>query len=280
MTKRTKRFIAGLLTAAMVIGTFTFVSATELDGTGDNGYEATVSGDSVTSTPKIKIVVPTDAKFIINPYKIDYKSEDGSISGNMAIVSAKNTVINKSEVPVAVSVEELVVDNGNYDKDAKAYDSKITVMSGSARKAKAKSINLFMRMATNKEAAVKVDGIDTFKLPADLTKTPAKGTVKDIKATAKYTTKFDKNGQNVKAAGGSLKNAIVLGAGTWENDAYVDGTGQAVEYILMGDVNANPTKVDENKKTVPDPWTAADDGNLKVSYKFTFEPQSLEPKSN
>jgi len=271
MTKRTKKLIAGLLTAAMVIGTFTFVSAEPTTITEDSeNYSASVSGNASTSTPKIKIEVPTDASFVVNPYKIQYESTDGTISGNDAIVSAKNVITNKSEVPVMVSVEGLVVDNGTYAD--KKYSSGITVMSGSARKAKNKSIYLFMRMASDKNTAVEDDEtkVETFKIPEG--DKPAKGSVKDIKATAKITTK----GQ--PAAGGSLKNAIKLGAGTWDGDTYKEG-GQAVEFTLMGDVNANPTKVEQKdgkNVTVADPWKATDDAKLKVSYKFTFEPQSLE----
>lgn len=262
MTKRTKRFIAGLLTAAMVIGTFTMVAAEPTELTDATNLNQTVSGDSTTQAPKIKILVPTDASFVINPYKITV-TNDG-VSSNSAIISPKNVITNESEVPVAVSVESFVVDNGTYDTTTKKYSTGVTVMSGSALKAKNKSIYLHMLVGQKKTTEADEDGIYTFEIGT------GKKDFKDIKATAKINTKGD------NAAGGSLKKAIVLGPGKWTGDTYSTG-GEAVEYQIVGDVNANPTKVEgtgKNAKTVADPWTATESDKLKVSYKFTFEPQS------
>ncbi len=262
MTKSTKRFFAGLLTAAMVIGTFTMVAAEPTELTDATNLNQTVSGDSTTQAPKIKIEVPTDASFVINPYKITV-TNDG-VSDNSAIISPKNVITNKSEVPVAVSVEEFVVDNGTYNTTTKKYSTGVKVLSGSALKAKDKSIYLHMVIGQKKTTAADENGVYTYEIGT------GKKEFKDVKATAKISTK------GTPAAGGSVKKAIVLGSGTWSGDNYSSG-GEAVEYQIVGDVNANPTKVEgegKNKKTVADPWTATESDKLKVSYKFTFEPQS------
>jgi len=81
----------------------------------------------------------------------------------------------------------------------------------------------------------------------------------DVSATDAKTVKADAKGVTTKAV------ATLAKGGTAD-------APKKVEFVIKGDVNANPTYTDSTTKAVvADPWTTTD--TVSVAFKFTFTPQ-------
>jgi hypothetical protein len=264
MTKRTKRFIAGLLTASMVVASaFTVAAETKtVVGTYD------VSGNSVTYEPFIKINVPTNgADLLIDPYgtigdlKGNIDAEVANALGlkdtvsNASIISPQLTVENKSEIDLKMTIQDFRVTPSKT-----ASENYITIASSSVadKKNAVKSAYIYLQVAKDetllgqhvKEANGKSDsGKNLYKLN-ETYKNALKKTVWELKAKAGK----DKNGKDLaENKGATLKDIEIKKDGK-------------VYLKLMGDVNSEPiVKGDKNTK---DLWTPND--KLAVSYKLVF----------
>jgi hypothetical protein len=236
----TKKIISAVLAAAMTVTSFSMVMAAPaaLNTMEGAGTGAEVSGTSTTNLPVINITVPTTAALVVNPFQMAY-DQDG-VKGSDQIVSVKQDITSESNVALAVNVSAL--------KATPAEGSGITIMTGTAAKATAKSAYVALAIGD-------ASGTDALKTTyADI-----QAQVKDKKAVL-VAAKNDANGA-------SLANAYVIPAKT---DAV-----QKASFILTGDVNANPTKKDTDGKTViADPWKASD--TIAVGFKFTFTPQIVQ----
>jgi len=237
----TKKIISAVLAAAMTVTSFSMVMAvpnvTDMAGAAD-GKE--VSGTAIVNLPEIKITVPTTAALVVNPFKMTYTNDTTHVSGSDQIVSVKQDIESESNVALAVNVSAL--------KATPAEGSGITIMTGTAAKATAKSAYVALAIGD-------ASGTDALKT-----------TYADIQDQAKNKKAVLVAAKN-DAAGASLANAYVIPAKTTE--------AQKASFILTGDVNANPTKKDTDGKTViADPWKSTD--TIAVGFKFTFTPQIIE----
>lgn len=144
-----KKILATLLATTMVVGSTLGVTATEINTPGaDGAYSSTVTGDSVITTPTIKITVPTSVSLTIDPYNIGTKGQIASddqyiknesnvaISVGMGLYAEKKT--DESEVVLASAAlkgnettksvfayaDIVSSTNGTSATHADAYDSK------------------------------------------------------------------------------------------------------------------------------------------------------------
>ncbi len=244
-----KKFLAFVLSGAMLMGSaitaFADVSGGDVSG-GDvsggntlNTAETAAEGQEITGTttvnlPTIEIIVPTTANIVLNPFQLSYTDADGAESTNQ-VISAVQTITNKSNVGVAVNVVDLKA----------VPTSNVKVATGSAAKLTDKSIFLYLAVAdteanlgtaydkTKKDNQVIIPGV-----AADATK----GAV-------------DK------------EEMVILAAG--------NETATTAKFTIGGDMVANPTKKNDSKELVSDPWTASD--GVTVSFKFTFTTQVATP---
>jgi len=234
MTK--KRIIATLLTVALTVGSSvgTMAAITDMAGAG-TGQE--ITGTSTVKTPTIKITVPTTAAIVINPFQLKHTIDDVEYTDQ--IISVPQDIDNESDVAVKINIEGFL---------AKPTNDGITIMSATAAKATAKSAYLALAVADK-------DGDN--KLPASLT---------DIQAAAKA-----KKAALVVAQKDDGKNKGGALVGAWELAAPAEGEKESASFKIVGDVNANPTKVNSDKTVSADPWLSTD--TIPVSFKFTFTPQ-------
>jgi hypothetical protein len=260
MTKKFKKFIAGLLTASMVaavaVPVFADSEKQEVKLTGT--YE--VSGNSTTYETDINITIPTKTLAIVNPYAVSI--EDSELLKNVlekigvtettvsaaSIIAPVLTVENNSEIPVNISVQDFMVS---------ANGIKIAGSSVAGKKNTEKSAYVYLQVA--KESGKKYIG-EWQKV----------GT-KDEKGKIKYTanSKFPKTALKndiwevkakdaKKGKGAALKNAFDIPAKS--------GDKPGVAYLhIMGDVNSNPINKSDKSSN---PWTASD--QLYITYKLVF----------
>lgn len=233
-----KKIFSAVMAMTMVMGLS--LSAFADDAVLNDSTKATtgqeITGESDILTPTIKVTVPTSADIVVNPFQL--KSTISGTDYYDQIVSVPQTIKNESNVGVEVNVEGLkvAVTGAALNETTKKWESPITVMTGTAKSAKTKSIYLYLAVGTDANE-------------------------KDIKAVADH----DASGKEV--AGASLAKAAILEAG--------DSTPTTVTFQIKGDVNANPTKDvlqedGKTKVTVADPWV--DDDAVTVKFKFTFTP--------
>jgi hypothetical protein len=268
MTKRTKRFIAGLLTASMVAASAFTVAAETKNVVGT--YE--VSGNSATYEPYIEINVPTNgADLVINPYgtigdlKGTMSAEAKDILGlsdtvsNASIISPKLTVENKSEIDVKMTIQDFKVTpsqtaSGNY----------ITIASSSvADKANAvKSAYVYLQVAKDEK------WLGQHVKEADGKNEKGKNQYKN---NDKYKSALKKEVWELKAKPGINAKGVALaeGKGASLKDIEIK-KGDQVYLKLMGDVNSEPiVKGNKNQK---DLWTPND--KLAVNFKLVFNGQA------
>lgn len=240
-----KKIFSAVMAMTMVMGLSLSAFAAD-PATLDDPTKATtgqdITGQSSILTPTISITVPTTADIVVNPFQL--KSTIDETDYYDQIVSIPQEISNASNVGVEVNVEGLkvTVDGASLNATTKKWESPITVMTGTAKSAKTKSIYLYLAVGTDANE-------------------------KDIKAVADH----DASGKEV--AGASLAKAAILEAGTAENP-------KKVAFQVKGDVNANPTKEvlqadGKTKLTVADPWVSTD--KVTVSFKFTFTPIIADP---
>jgi hypothetical protein len=230
----------------------------------------TISGDSVVEEPIINVDVPTSDDIVINPYMIAFEADKDTVSANgkhNAIVSNPHTLTNNGNTPIAVSIEAFKVSGGD-DVDEEKGAFPVTVIAGSAAKAKAKSINIYaaFAMSTTDTAITKAD-LETYAYGnLDAAK---KKLVKKVVATQ------DKKFTKKTSGGTTTYDTADLDGATGKAVVTIEPTKEAY-YQILGDVNPNPsyTKKEGTKTvTVNDPWTQADQDAVKVSYKLKLEPQ-------
>lgn len=96
---RVKKVLAMLMTATMLVGATSVVSAanTEITEANNGAYSAEASGTSTTEVPIIKVSVPTTVDFHLDPYKL----MDGATS---QISSEVQYIKSESNVPLNVSM--------------------------------------------------------------------------------------------------------------------------------------------------------------------------------
>lgn len=272
MTKRTKSFIAGLLTASMVAASaFTVAASTKPDIT--IGNDVVVSGDSITYEPYIEINVPTvGSDLLINPYGTFPGNLEGGLSAeakdllgladtvsNASIISPKLSVENKSEIDVKMTIKDLRV-TPSQTVSANGTKEYITIASSSvADKASAvKSAYIYLQVATDEkwigQHAKEADGVN------------AKGK-KQYKVNSDYKAALKKSVWEVKAKPGVNKKGVALAENKGASLKNIPiNKGDTVYLKLMGDVNSEP--IVKGKKTQKDLWSPSD--KLAVSYKLEF----------
>lgn len=269
-----KKFIASVLAVTMLVG----MSAPVMADTTPKNYDEltgtfTVSGDGTLQKPNVQITVPTDAKFIVNPYKVEINEDElvsdgnltaedlevvkaGSTSGNQ-IISKTAELVNDSDVNVAVTIEEFKISaGGDYIQEGSDAAKKsasenwvpgfpITVASGSVAKKKnaAKSIQLSM-VLKNGTKTVKIKGVSDRK--------------------------WDKKNSTVAKNDGVTKKRAIVIPKKGKGSIGFEGTVNESPVKFYTTTNAKGKKV---KKSVADNWTG--DDKIKVSYKITFIPTTL-----
>jgi hypothetical protein len=256
-----KKILASVMAFSLLIPTTVFADQTVSYNNAAEGVA--VSGNSAVEEADIQIDVPTNDDIVINPYMIKYDDGlDVSVNGadkHSTIISNPHTLTNNGNTPVAVTIEEFKVSGGDYVEDKNAFN--VTVIAGSAAKAKAKSINIYAAFAMGDGiAATDLEKYADGSLDATKKKLVKKVVATQDKKIVKATT-----GVTTPDLDGATGKAVVTIAPTKE--AY---------YQLLGDVNPNPTyteKVGNKTVTHVDPWTEADKDAVKVSYKLKFEPQ-------
>jgi hypothetical protein len=266
-----KKFIASVLAFTMLVG----MSAPVMADTVTKNYDEltgtfTVSGDGTLQKPNVKITVPTEASFVVNPYKVALGEEAYSalgvdnadvlkaVSGNQ-IISKTADLVNDSDVNVAVTIEEFKIHaGGDYRKDQKRYVGgvvsgnyvngfPITVASGSVAKKKnaVKSIQLSMVLMADKSATKKV-------------------TIKGVSDR-----KADKNGNITQNAGVTKKRAIVIPKDKTGSISFTGSVNESpVKFYTTTNAKGKTVKVNEK-----DDWTSDDE--VSVSYKITLTPTTL-----
>jgi len=266
MTKRTKKFFAGLLAGVMVISTVVpgFAATTEIVDTFSK--TASVNGVSETYEAKINITVPTSVETLINPYAINVDDSTGvadilttlgitdkeSVS-SASIISPKYEIINKSEVPVTVSIRDFKV-SGNGIKIAG---------SSVAGKNDVKSAYIYLQLA--KKSGEKYIG------QSQKVVDPIKTTEKKVAYTnnTEYKSALKKEIWEVKPK--DAKKIAAGKEGSALKEPFSIGVNDSAFLRIMGDVNSNPAAADANGKKIKDqydPWTNAD--KLDISYKLVF----------
>lgn len=106
---------------------------------------ASLSVQSSTNLPVVKVTVPTAAAVVINPFQLAYKDTETGLDGNDQVVSVVKKITSDSNVPVAVNLE-----------DFKATPtSGVTVVAKTAVAAKVKSAYIYMAIGEDVNAAKK-----------------------------------------------------------------------------------------------------------------------------
>jgi hypothetical protein len=270
MSKRTKRFIAGLLTAAMMtvsaVGVFASTDNVVMKYTG----EKVISGNSALVNPYIEINVPTNgADLVINPYGVIKSTDEetdaqlqnvikelkGSVS-NASIISPELTVTNKSDIDVKMTIKDFRVTpsksaSGNY----------ITIASSSVadKKNAVKSAYIYLQVSTDEkwlgQHVKEANGFDAKGKRLYDNNTDYKNALKKEVWELKAKAGVDKKGVTLaKDKGSTLKDISVAK----EKTVYLK---------LMGDVNSEP--IVKGTKGVKDLWNQSD--SLSVSYKLVFD---------
>jgi len=258
-----KKILASVMAFSLLIPNTVFADTVSYNEAVEG---VTISGDSVVEEPVINVDVPTSDDIVINPYMIGFKEDKDTVSANgkhNPIVSNPHTLTNNGNTPIAISIEAFKVSGGAANEDTGVFP--VTVIAGSAAKAKAKSINIYAAFAMGDN--IKATDLEEYaygKLDA-----AKKKLVKKVVATQ------DKKA--VKKAGSSIYVEDALDGATGKAVVTIEPTKSAY-YQILGDVNPNPTKSYKDstgKKTITenDPWTQADQDSVKVSYKLKLEPQ-------
>jgi|GEM_PF-4929910 hypothetical protein len=145
-----KKILSVVLAMTMVMGLSITAFADTVVGNQD-GADATASAgttlttQSTTNLPVIKITVPTVAAVVINPFQLSYKDTEAGIEGSDSVVSVLKKITSDSNVPVAVNVENF-----------KATPTEgVAIVSKSAVAAKAKSAYIYMAIGEDVNAAKK-----------------------------------------------------------------------------------------------------------------------------
>lgn len=146
-----KKILSAILAMTMVMGLSISAHATTVGNAQGNTAPATgvsLSAESTTKLPVIKITVPTAAPIVINPYKLKYSNaEAGITNATDMVVSVKKELINESDVPVAVNVSDL--------KATPAAGKDITIMSKTATAATKKSAYIYLAIGEDVDVAKK-----------------------------------------------------------------------------------------------------------------------------
>lgn len=223
-----KKIMALVLASIMTVGcTMTaFAEDTTLnDAEVSAGTKIEVS--SKVELPIIKVVVPTTAKIILNPFKMeatvveaDEDHDIEEVKSSDQILCASQKITSFSNVKIDVNVADLV---------AKPSDG-VLVSATSAAKLTTKSAYVFLKVGTTTLAC----GTET--------KPAAKTQVATLDICD-----LDEEGNLAEEA-----------------------VAPSVEFTFGGDMVANPTVLNSERKLVPAPWTDAD--SINVEFKFTFTP--------
>jgi hypothetical protein len=268
-----KKFIAGVLALTMVVG----MSATAFAGdTVQKDYDdlaesAIVSGNAAVEKPTIKITVPTNVDFIINPYMVEFNAANlekdaewsvdpeaikkiaDKVSGNQ-IIGKDLKIINDSDVGVAVSIDKYKVHGGDWLAEGKADLPGVSENS-------AQSVAGFPVTVKNSKLANNKNATKSIQLNMVLDNGTKKVTIKGVQDQ-----KYNKSTKKVDTVDGSKKlRAIIIPK---------DGEGKL---SFVGSVNPEPKKFytykDGNKTkkaSISDPWTGKE--NVSVSFKMTLTP--------
>jgi len=259
MTKRTKRFIAGLMAGVMVVA----MAVPGFAGTQESQTftkDFTISGNSETYTTKVKITVPDNITAVVNPYAAEIKDEktisllkgvglDPESVSSTSILSPKYWIENESDIDVKVVVEDFKVSTNGI----KLASSPVAAKSGAV-----KSAYVYMQFAT-------ADGEDfigsTLKKPKE-----ENGKLKMVTNDPDNKYKAALNAKN-KIWELKAKEAKTGKKGSTLKVPTSIKSGEKAYIRIMGDVNASPVKKVDNKK-VNDEWSESD--KLNISYKLTF----------
>ena len=234
-----KKVFALLLAATMTLGASMTVFAadeTTISDTTGLAADTEVTVDTEVKVPTIEVVVPTSSTIVINPFSLSYESQDKSITGNSQIISAEQTIQNKSDVALAVNVASLTAAPTTDGTTAPK------IVTTAPTKSTGKEIFLYLEV-TSGEFTNKYDSKNASELVA---------------------TALDTTGKT-KAA--SKENIITI------PKKVDDSTASTAKFKFGGSVVTNPVIVDSTSKTTTqNPWTDSD--TITVSLKFTFTPQA------
>jgi len=102
--------LASVMVMAMSITAFAEGEPATLGNATIQG-EKTMNGTGEVKEPAISVIVPTQFKIAVNPYKVPYELDD--VTYNDTIVSVPNYIVNYSDVPIQVKVTDATVAKGN-----------------------------------------------------------------------------------------------------------------------------------------------------------------------
>jgi hypothetical protein len=232
-----KKFIASVLTISMLMGLSVPAMAGDTQQvTIDNStLSFTVSGDSSVQIQEVKLDVPVDEGYVINPFKQAATLNDQTVSSQ--VIGAVHKVHNYGSIGVKIDVTALKATPNKGYVDKKGWPITIAGKSVANTKdwSKSKNAYLYLKFAEKEEDLEKSTSI------------------------AKAVLGVDKKGNEIAdKKGGKKLNAMDVKAG---GDYF---------YQLCGDVNANPKQLG-GKADDHDMWTA--DDKITVSYKLVFTPQ-------
>ena len=153
-----KKVLSAVMAGAMVLsmGLTAFATAATPSGQvaleGEEVYEIEVGGATQVAT--IKVQVPEVVGFIVNPYKLDAKNEEIGIgtTGNTAIVSPLQKIVNKSDFKISVGGKVYGVENSEEAK----LKAALTTPSGTTKAPKEAVIN-FLDMKGGNAATTRLD---------------------------------------------------------------------------------------------------------------------------
>jgi hypothetical protein len=100
-----KRFLAVLLTSAMIMGMSLTAGAEGIDGLDDMGAEKTLNGTAAVQEPTIEVNVPTTLAIAVNPYQVPYVASDGKTYQDK-VVSVPAYIANYSDIPITVKITD------------------------------------------------------------------------------------------------------------------------------------------------------------------------------
>ena len=260
-----KKLLATMLATSMVMGTSlcAFAEEVEPEATGDlESVEAVVGGAQVEGNsditlPVIKVVVPTTASVVLNPYKMKYTPEGGEEASDQ-IVSVEQSIKSYSNVALDVNVSALKGSSDNVTFLTAPYATKPVTT---------KSVFMYLEM-TGEEGTYNESGFDSSKTPTAKqvlvgTKDAAKAGMGTLDAVEAIEFKYYDH------EGGDLDEEGYLASLETETPGYkvvdTENTEPTEVYFkLLGDMVPNPTSA----------WLATD--TVNVSWKFTFTPQVNE----
>ena len=226
-----KKLLTLLLAATMLVSSSVAVLAAdpaELTDVEALGTGQAVEGTGEVNLPVIKVTVPTEVAFVLNPFQLEYEDTEGDsgIASNAQVATIAQKIESYSNVAVKVNVVE-----------AYATPSEgVTVATATTAGGKVTTKSVFLWVAFGAE-----EGLG------------------EVAYDAKSTTQLVLGTEEKKAS----KLAVAELAAAADED-----TPEEVSFMLRGDMVANPVTVNSDKTTTANPWTDSDTVSVSMKFTF------------